>query len=154
MRGLLRLIRAALAPTRYHAQYVCEVLEQSSDWKTLDLLPDDLSMRGSGLQEVPIWHGLPGFDVKVVKGSRVMLGFENGDPTKPYAALWETGQVERVRFMGGEAPVARMGDPVTVYWPATMSITGAIPAGAFTGEIAITTPGIGVIDDGQGKFTV
>lgn len=105
LRGSLeRLIRWVMRDTTYFTLYTAQVIRQAADG-TLDLLPDDLRLQSSGLQGVPIRHGLPGVTVKVPAGERVLLGFDSGDPTKPYAALWHEGQVTTVS-VGGSEPVA------------------------------------------------
>ena len=108
-RGVLRgqlekLIRWVTRDTIYLGMYTCEVVSQSSDG-SLDLLPDDDRLRAEGLQAVPIRHGLPGVTVVVPAGERVLLGFDNGDPNRPYAALWHEGQVTSVNI-GGSVAVA------------------------------------------------
>lgn len=105
LRGAIeRVVRWVMRDTIYMGQYVCTVVSQNSDG-TLDLLPDDLRVRASGLQSVPIRHGLPGVTVEVPAGERVLLAFGDGDPRQPYAALWHAGQVTKVRI-GGEEAVA------------------------------------------------
>ncbi|MDX1526977.1 MAG: hypothetical protein R3337_00030 [Gammaproteobacteria bacterium] len=153
MRALIRLIEFFLEPTKYHGRYVCTVERQSEDWSTLDLTPDEPKIRSAGLQAVPIWHGLPGVEVRVAQGSRVMLGFRDGDPSKPFASLWEYGQVEQIRFGGGEAPLARVGDPVTVYWPTSMTFVGELSGNPFVGTMTITTTAVGIIGDGTPRLT-
>jgi hypothetical protein len=105
LRGAIeRVVRWVMRDTLYLGQYVCTVVAQNADG-TLDLLPDDLRVRASGLQSVPIRHGLPGVTVEVPAGERVLLSFGDGDPRQPYAALWHEGQVTKVRI-GGEEAVA------------------------------------------------
>lgn len=105
LRGSLeRLIRGTMRDVLYLGQYTAVVQRQAADG-TLDLLPDDARIRGNGLQGVPIRHGLPGVEVEVPAGVRVLLGFDNGDSRSPYAALWHSGQVTSVRI-GGESAVA------------------------------------------------
>lgn len=102
--GLERIIRWVTRDTMFLGQYTAEVSAQNADG-TLDLLPDDLRLRAEGLQSVPIRHGLPGVTVEVPAGERVLLGFDGGDPTAPYAALWHEGQVTSVSI-GGSVYVA------------------------------------------------
>lgn len=105
IRGALeRLVRWVTRDTIFLGQYSAQVIAQGADG-TLDLLPDDPRVRASGVQAVPIRHGLPGVKVKVPPGERVLLGFENGDPRAPYASLWHEGQVLSVEI-GGQIPVA------------------------------------------------
>lgn len=102
--ALERVIRWVMRDTLFLGLYTAEVVRQAGDG-TLDLMPDDDRLRSQGLQSVPIRHGLPGVTVEVPAGERVLLGFDSGDPSKPYAALWHEGQVTRVNI-GGEVAVA------------------------------------------------
>lgn len=54
---------------------------------TVDLVPDDDTLRGRGMQRVPVWLGIPG-TVTVPVGSRVGLLFANGKASEPVAALY------------------------------------------------------------------
>jgi hypothetical protein len=121
---------------------------------TLDLLPDDPRVRGTGLSRVPIRHGLPGVTVRVVTGSRVLLGFVEGDPRKPYASLWQPGSIEEVSFDGGTAGVARIGDIVVCSWPASLPFTGTLTgavSGTITGTLTIATQSSGNIQTGAAR---
>lgn len=143
--ALERFIRWVTRDTKYHALYPCTVERQDANG-LLELTPDDEAMRGGGLGEVPIRHGLPGFTVKVKAGARVLLGFEAGDPKRPYAALWEPGAVDEISFDGGTNPVACDGDTGTVFFPPALVITGGlVGAFPFTGTITITSPGVALI---------
>lgn len=103
LRGSLeRLVRWLTRDTIYLTLYSAKVIRQAADG-TLDLLPDDLRLQSAGLQGVPIRHGLPGVTVEVPAGETVLLGFDSGDPARPYAALWHEGQVTKVRVGGTEA---------------------------------------------------
>lgn len=124
--SLAKFIRWVMQDTTYHRLYPSTVEGQASDG-SLDLLPDDESIRGNGLSAVPIWHGLPGVTVRVPNGERVLLGFRNGDPTQPYAALWEPGSVDSIEIAGSGPEVARKGDTVEVL----------LPPAIFTGTIVI-----------------
>ena len=145
--ALERIITSFFPELLYLRSYECEVLRQADDF-TLDLMPDDERMRGNGLQGVPIYHGLPGVTVRVVPGARVLLQFVGGDPSKPFASLWRSGDIEEISFNGGSAPIARQGDPVAVYWPAAVPFTGTLAGQPFVGTMTITTPGPGIIQEG------
>lgn len=95
--ALERIIRWVMRDTLFLGLYASEVTRQAADG-TLDLMPDDVRLRSQGLQSVPIRHGLPGVTVKVPAGERVLLGFDAGDPSKPYAALWHEGQATKITF--------------------------------------------------------
>jgi hypothetical protein len=108
---LAALIRWVMRDVRYHINYICEVQGQDADG-LLDLLCDDERLRGTGLSGVPIRVGLPGFKVKVPSGARVMLGFDDGKPNKPYAALFDPNSVTEIQFADGTQAVSRQGDLV------------------------------------------
>ena len=73
----------------YSQLYTAVVVAQNSDG-TLQLLADNTKIRGTGHNNVAIRHGLPGVSVTVSQGARVRIGFEEADPSKPFAALWDT----------------------------------------------------------------
>lgn len=145
--ALERLIQWVTRDHLYLAQYECTVERQHDDY-TLDLLPDDERIRGTGLSRVEIRHGLPGVLVRVAVGSRILLGFTAADPKRPYASLWSAEAIESLSFNGGTAPVARVGDAVTVYWPASVAVVGTINLLPFNGTLTITSPSVGVIESG------
>lgn len=147
--SLTAIVQALMRPARYYAQHPAAVLSQHDD-DTVDVLPDDATLRGNGLSNVPIRHGLPGVRVRVVAGSRVLLGFEGGDPARPYVSLWDAASVEKILFNGGTAGLARIGDLVTIYWP-VLDCVGTLnnsPA-ALTMIPALPSPGI--IQTGSSK---
>lgn len=90
---LIRLVLKATQRMDYHALYSCKVVSQNADG-TLELQPDRTTL--SSVSKVPIRLGLPGVEVKVAAGSRVLLGFENGDPAKPVATLWEKSTLNEI----------------------------------------------------------
>jgi hypothetical protein len=146
--GLERIIRWVMRDTLFLGQYTAQVASQNADG-SLDLLPDDLRLRSEGLQSVPIRHGLPGVTVEVPTGERVLLGFDGGDPTQPYAALWHEGQVTKV-FIGGTEAVSlaslckQRHDTIQAAFDAHIHITTATPgASATPGVIAPTATPIG-----------
>lgn len=124
------------------ARYPCTVLNDHGDMR-LDLDPDD--PRIPPLSRVRLWLGLPGCTVKVRSGARVLLGFEGGDPDKPFAELFQIGSVERLVVQA---------DTVTL--DAEVNLGGAIGTGVLTEGKPITwvflnpvTPGVPVIATAQ-----
>lgn len=85
------LVRQLTGHTDYHALYPAEVRAQNED-KTLELRPGSTKL--PGFSRVAIRHGLPGVTVTVKQGARVLLGFEGGNPEKPYAALWTADSLD------------------------------------------------------------
>lgn len=106
----LRAIVLAIVGRRldHLALYPCRVVSQDGD--RLDLAPE--SDRLAPCAGVPLRFGLPGVTATVPAGTRVLMGFEHGDPSRPYAALWELGQVTTLSVNGGSVGVARNGDDV------------------------------------------
>lgn len=151
--ALDRIIRFVTRETLYLRSFECTVEIDHGD-NTLDLLPDDARVRGTGLSRVPIRHGLPGVTVRVATGSRVLLGFVEGDPRKPFASLWQPGSIEEVSFDGGQASVARVGDIVVCTWPASLAFTGALTgpvSGTIAGTLTIGTQSSGTIQSGAAR---
>lgn len=97
--GLYQIAREALRGVDYLALYPCKVVTQRGDG-TLDLEPE--SPRVPPLTSVRPRVPCHGAKLTVPAGARLLLGFDGGDPSRPYAALWEQGS-------GGKA-VARVGD--------------------------------------------
>lgn len=139
----------------YHKHYVCTVQSQHANG-LLDVLPDDETIRGTGLSSIPIRHGLPGCTIEVAAGASLLLGFENGDPSKPYCALWESGLANVIRIDIGENPadVARKGDTVEVLLPPAV-FSGTIGGSPATGMLTFpTNKTLGTIVIGSTKLGV
>ena len=79
----------------YLARYPARVVTQASDGR-LELKPDD--PRIPGIPGVPIRLGVPGMNVEIEAGARVLLAFESGDPSRPVAELWESGTPVTLTF--------------------------------------------------------
>ena len=175
-RGLVDLINAIVQPKiDYLAMYPCKVVGQNADLR-LECIPDNTKL-GPSIGPLPMRLGIPGATVKVKAGSRVLVGFENGDPRKPYAALWDTAALDEldlaaatafkvtagnVTLSPGGLPAARQGDMVGVGGgvPAVPNCTivlfsgGPIVAGApmpgYIGNVIVPTlPVYGVIQSGN-----
>ena len=131
--AVLGMVKTALARVDYYALYPSRVVGQDGADFSLELIPDDTKV--PGLSGVPIRLGLPNATVKVANGSRVLLGFEGGDPSRPVATLWDTSSCTELRLNGttivlngGTAKVARVGD----------SISATIPAGTVKDHTGVT----------------
>lgn len=77
-------------PIDHLAYYRARVVAQAADGSTVDLQPDD--RRVPGVPGAKLKHGLPGATVLVQAGAHMLLGWEGGDPEKPFAEpSWESG---------------------------------------------------------------
>lgn len=84
----MRLARTADPCTAYAKLYRAKVLRQSTDLETLDVQPEaDILPIMTG---IPLRTGIPGVSAQVSAGSHVLVGWADGDPTKPFAAIWDT----------------------------------------------------------------
>jgi len=64
------------------------VVSQRAD-STLEIIPDDANIRGTGIDGAIICPGLPGLHVEVPSGSRALLAFAGGDPSRPRVVAWD-----------------------------------------------------------------
>lgn len=106
----------------YTKRYPARVAAVNGD-KTVQLVPDDPRIKGAGLDKVRVRSGMPG-TITAKKGARCMLGFDNGDPSQPYASDWDDGNVEEMSLAGGTLNAARQGDMVQCGGPLTMAVFG------------------------------
>jgi len=110
---------------------------------------------------VPLRVFLPGAYVRVKSGSRVLLGFEGGNPERPVAYLWEAGGtvVVEIRSVSGrrvrvddEAGEIRVEDPVRVVVDAPqILLAGGGPPVARVGDPVQVGAAVGQIISGSGK---
>lgn len=154
--ALEAFIRAVVSKYDYAATYACTVVLQHEDG-TLDLRPEDLeSIRLP--PRVPIAYGIPGVRATVKPGSRVSVTFEDLDPSRPIATLWDASAITELALDTDAAtprPLARMGDVVEIIMPPTMPVTGTITTtGApipFAGVLVVPDAALGVITIGTPK---
>lgn len=149
-----RLVTAFVGRRMDHlALYPCRVVQQRADG-TLDLEPESSTV--PSCQGVPIRHGLPGVTVEVAAGERVLLGYEGGDPSRPFAALWTAGSVTKITINGGNLRVAREGDDVVatadfVTWCASVvAKVNTLPGAPTTTAPAV----VATVNEGYGGLRV
>lgn len=148
----------------YSREWPCRVVTQNPDG-SLQLLPDDDVMKARGLDHVSIRYPFPGMRVKVKAGARCHLSFAAGDPSRPFAHNWESGDdfVDSIEITAGgrTAEIARKGDPIQVFVQpgVPILINGSILMGGVTPTpivpgtfITIVGPLPGVIQTGNPKF--
>jgi len=70
----------------YASMYRAKVLAQNGDADFVDVRPED--PRLPDMMKIPLRHGVPGLRVQVEIGSYLLIGWDDGQPNKPFAALW------------------------------------------------------------------
>ena len=138
--------RAISTNIDYAHPWACTVQTQIGD--TVDVKPDNSKL--PDLLGIPIRTGVPDVSAKVKIGSRCRVFFDDGDPAKPYVALWDIAEVESISLAGSSgtlAPVARQGDAVVVTID-VKTISAAAAVGA-TGTIELP----GVIMSGSSRVS-
>jgi hypothetical protein len=84
--------------------YRATVQACAPDGSTLDLSPEDA--RIPGIKQVPVRVGIPGAVATVQPGAVVLLGWEKGDPSKPYCApSWESGATVTKLVLSGQTVI-------------------------------------------------
>ncbi len=152
------LARQLTAKLDYFALYDAKVNAQSADGKTVDITPSD--PRIPQLQRVPLVLGIPGTVAKVVPGTFVRLGWNDGNPEKPYACLFQGGEtVSSMSIAGSGVPFVQGASKelgiltLTVGGSATLAWTykdanGVTTTGASGAPITLTGKGAQIVTVG------
>lgn len=143
----------------YLHPWVGTIVSQVGD--NVDFTPDDTRL--PHLIGVPLRTGVAGVRVQVASGARARAWFDDGDPTKPFVALWDIGTVTGIDIAGeGGPPIARQGDLIIVTIPgseiakAVLAMGGtAPPSGGLvtypSSGLAPPVQGAGYITSGSAK---
>lgn len=109
VRGAIdRLVERSASRVDLLARYEARVVRQSPVDDSLELVPEDT--RIPPLSDVPLRVPMPGCRILVAGGARVLLGWERGDPTRPYAESFTTSGGATTR-LDVKADEVRLGDP-------------------------------------------
>ena len=73
----------------YARMYRAKVVAQDDDSDQVDVRPDLPLL--PDMAKISIRHGVPGLRVSVELGSYVLIGWDDGRPDRPFAALWTAG---------------------------------------------------------------
>lgn len=98
---------------------VCEYRVVTQTGKRLNLQPVRVSLGMPELQRVVARPGIPGAEAQVALGSRVLVGFVDADPGRPYVAAYEDAEGEgfsptTLTLLEGVNGVARVGDSIAL----------------------------------------
>jgi hypothetical protein len=146
----LRAIVERLTDAKLNGKFRYRVVEMRGDRVDLQRagtrrdLPDMIA--------VSMWPGVSGSHAKLAKGTEVLVAFVDGDRAMPIITNFAPGSVPDELTLGGPsgaAPVARLGDSVTVCWPPNIPFAGTVAGSPFTGEMTILTPASALIEGGR-----
>lgn len=96
---LSAIVRGMLPGVDYLGLYRATVVRESirgDNSMIVDVLPDDL--RIPSMSAVRLKLGLPATTVQIVPGAHVGIGWEGGDPTKPFATTWDGGEADATQM--------------------------------------------------------
>jgi hypothetical protein len=138
---LERIVRHITRDLMFLKKYTAVVQLDHGDG-TFALLADDASMRGRGLQRVPVSVGIAGARVASAEpGTRCLFGFDDGMPSSPRIEAWAFQRgAATVRFDDGDGGIARKGDLIDVNLNEPTSLAGVIIAGAVTPPASSPVP--------------
>lgn len=85
-KSAFRALQANDPTAAYRTLYRGKVVAQNGDSDQVDVRPDDPDL--PDMAQLPLRHGIPGARVSVELGSYLVVGWDNGSPDKPFAALW------------------------------------------------------------------
>lgn len=135
--ALQRLVQAFTSRIDYLALYPARVVSQSG--QTVELHPNDA--RIPDLTDVPLWHGLPGVEVEVENGANVLLGFRGGDPTRPFAMLWQAESLRTLTLTAtGEVSISCNEASVSARGDVSVEAKGSAKVKGLTVSIDATQP--------------
>lgn len=80
-------VRAKLPTPHYFGVYPFQLVQQAGFM--VEGLPQTEGL--PPMSNVPLHVGIPGIEMQVQAGATIMIGWEGGDPERPYAALWNKG---------------------------------------------------------------
>lgn len=130
--ALRRLVAKHLPPLDYLALYPARVVAQNGDG-SLELRPVDGRIPPSS--RVPLRLPLPGMTAQVAPGASVLLGWEGGDPSAPFAALFAGGSLLALTVTAPSLAMGDSGAVPLVVGPALVALLNAIQAQAATATV-------------------
>lgn len=137
--ALAALVRAETRRVDYHALYPASVVSQDGAGGPLDLRPDTEALPPP--QAVPL-RVVNGVKLTLPAGTRVLLGYEAGDPSRPYAVLGPVADVTRFAVNGASTKAARDGEAVnasaalSAWFTQVQLATGVAPPSGAIGAVS------------------
>lgn len=85
LESLLAMVREALPELPFYGFYEYSVFAQAGD--RISGRPTDASLGLPDIEGVPMWRSAGGVKGTLAPGGKVLVGFVNGSPTRPYVAF-------------------------------------------------------------------
>lgn len=147
----LRSVLAQLDPDRAY-RGVTEYRVVTAEGKRWSLQPVRVSSGMPDLLRVPVRPGVAGCEADLALGSRVLVGFVDSDPGRPYVAGFEDADgggfaPTSLSFLSGTNGIARLGDEITITGAQLTTATAVAGANAVT----VTLPIKGTISSASSK---
>jgi hypothetical protein len=141
--AFLGIIQAMTPPAALQQLHPGTIVAPGALPNTFDFQPDDPTI--PGLQDVPIKTGTPGILVVAdpTQSPRCRLGWDGGDPSKPYLALCDGPggllglSVASSAFLAFQSPLVSIGPSWEAFLSA-LAAAGALPAWAAAGPAIAT----------------
>ena len=160
VRALRGIVAAITAQTRCHVPVRYRVVSQTVDRYNLQAVS-----KAAGWPDIlpcAVMAGAAGYKANLTPGSIVLVQFIEGDETQPMITHFEQpGQPGFVPVAikigadsGPAAAAARVGDQVTVFFPAGIPLTGTVSGNPFVGTFTTPVTGIGTIQTGSSKVGI
>ncbi len=132
-RALRAIVERHTAHYDFLGEFRAKVVKQADDG-TLEVKPEN--PRVPGMTKVPIRNGLPGVEVKVAAGAYVLVRFEDGDPGRPSAGLFDPGSLKELKITAagpisldaGSGDVAVKGGTVNIEGATAIKLGGSAAA--------------------------
>ena len=140
------------AKARPHATFRAATVQSQDAALRVALRLEDRDKTVADPLPLAIWPGIPGASFELFAGTRMLLGFDRADPTKPFAALFspkgEAGHVPQkiyleasdlIHLLGASLGVAKVGlttQPVALA-PNVVAYLSSVEAWALSVDIAI-----------------
>lgn len=154
--GLRKFTEELTRATDYTKRYRAKVVRVRDDG-TVDIITDDARMQGQGIGQCDIRMPAPGMTLIVKPGARCLVGWEDGDPSLPYASCFAQGATDALVSLqvGANARgVAHVGSTVSVLFPPIMPFNGTVGGVPAAGVLTIIDPGVAVVEDGSPSLLV
>ena len=130
----------------------------------LNLQAVDKNLGLPDILPVPIMPGIPGMYASLAPAQIVLVAFPAGDPSDPVVVSFDgnvpmtvtldaSGQITFAPNTGNVAPVARLGDAVSVFFPPEIPFTGTVGGVPATGTLTIIQAAPGTIQAGSGRVS-